>query len=53
MARGLFMALGKGMRVDPFLAPWLPNIILGILGILLLWFRSTNRQLPSFGFGKK
>jgi lipopolysaccharide export system permease protein len=53
MARGLFMALGKGMRLDPFLAPWMPNIILGILGLILMWFRSTNRQLPSFGFGKK
>ena len=53
MARGLFMALGKGLRVDPFLAPWIPNIVLGLLGLILLWFRSTNRDLPSFKFGKK
>jgi LPS export ABC transporter permease LptG len=49
MARGFFLALGKGMRIDPFLAPWLPNIFLGLLGLILLWFRSTNRDLPSFG----
>lgn len=52
MARGFFMAMGEGMRIDPFLAPWLPNIILGIIGLVLLWFRSTNRDLPSFRFGK-
>jgi LPS export ABC transporter permease LptG len=53
MAHGFFMAMGKGMRVDPFLAPWLPNIILGLLGLVLLWFRSTNRDLPSLAFWKK
>jgi lipopolysaccharide export system permease protein len=53
MARGFFLAMGKGMRVDPSLAPWVPNILLGLLGLVLLWFRSTNRDLPSFSFGKK
>ncbi len=53
MARGLFMAMGKGMRLDPFLAPWLPNIVLGLLGLVLLWFRSANRDLPSLRFGKR
>jgi lipopolysaccharide export LptBFGC system permease protein LptF len=53
MAHGFFMAMGKGMRVEPSLAPWLPNIILGFLGLMLLWFRSTNRDLPSLRFGKK
>ena len=45
--RGVFLALGKGMRLDPFLAPWVPNIIIGILGIILLWMRSTNRDFAS------
>jgi len=53
MARGFFMAMGKGMRVDPLLAPWMPDIILGLLGVVLLWFRSTNRDLPSLAFWKK
>jgi LPS export ABC transporter permease LptG len=45
--RGVFLALGKGMRLDPFLAPWVPNIIIGVLGIILLWMRSTNRDFAS------
>ena len=53
MARGFFMALGKGMRLDPFLAPWIPNIFLFVVGMILLWFRSTNRDLPSFSFRRK
>jgi lipopolysaccharide export LptBFGC system permease protein LptF len=53
MAHGFFMAMGKGLRVDPNFAPWVPNIALGLLGLVLLWFRSTNRDLPSFGFGKR
>jgi lipopolysaccharide export LptBFGC system permease protein LptF len=45
--RGIFLALGKGMRLDPFLAPWVPNIIIGVLGMILLWMRSTNRDFAS------
>ncbi len=47
MAHGFFMAMGKGMRVDPLVAPWVPDIMLGVLGLILLWFRSSNRDLPS------
>ncbi len=53
MARGFFMALGKGMRIDPFIAPWVTNILLFVVGMLLLWFRSTNRDLPSLTFWRK
>ncbi len=45
--RGLFLALGKGLRLDPVLAPWIPNILVGLLGLVLLWFRSSNRDFPS------
>ena len=46
-ARYLLMALGKGDRLPPFLAPWLPHIVgLGI-GLVLLWFRSTSRDATS------
>ena len=54
MARGFFLALGKGQRLDPYLAPWIPNIALGLVGLVLLWFRSTNRDLPTLKlFGRK
>lgn len=53
MARGFFLALGKGMRMDPALAAWVPNVLLGLVGVVLLWFRSTNRDLPSLSFSLK
>jgi len=42
----LFVALGKGGRVSPFVAAWVPMIAFFIIGLLLLWYRSTNRDLP-------
>jgi LPS export ABC transporter permease LptG len=42
----LFIALGKGGRVSPFTAAWMPIIVFFCIGLLLLWFRSTNRDLP-------
>ena len=48
LSRYLFLALGKGDRILPELAPWLPDIAAALIGLLLLWFRSTSRDLPSF-----
>ncbi len=42
----LFIALGKGARVSPFAAAWGPLIAFFVIGLFLLWFRSTNRDLP-------
>lgn len=47
LLRGFFMAMGKGARLDPALAPWIPNLLLTAVGIVLLWFRATTRDLPS------
>lgn len=44
----LFLALGKGGRVSPFTAAWGPMIAFFVIGILLLWMRSTNREMPKF-----
>lgn len=43
----LFLALGKGARVSPWLAAWLPNLSIALVGLVLLYFRSTNRDLAS------
>jgi lipopolysaccharide export system permease protein len=48
----LFLALGKGGHVSPFVAGWLPNIILLSIGLYLLYLRSTNRELPRLAFRK-
>jgi len=45
-ASSLFIALGKGSRVPPFVAAWGPLLIFFAIGLFLLWFRSTNRDLP-------
>lgn len=44
----LFVALGKGSRVSPFVAAWMPLIIFFGIGLMLLWYRSTNRDLPKW-----
>lgn len=44
----LFIALGKGSRVSPFVAAWGPLIAYFFIGLWLLWYRSTNRDLPKF-----
>ena len=44
----LFVALGKGGRVSPFTAAWGPMIAFFIVGLVLLWMKSTNREMPKF-----
>ncbi len=44
----LFLALGEGDRVSPFVAGWTPNLIFLAVGIFLLHLRATNREMPSF-----
>lgn len=44
----LFLALGQGDRVSPFVAAWTPNIIFLVIGLYLLRLRATNRDMPSF-----
>jgi lipopolysaccharide export LptBFGC system permease protein LptF len=46
LASSLFIALGKGSRVSPFVAAWGPMIAFFVAGIYLLWMRSTNRDFP-------
>lgn len=42
----LFVALGKGQRIPPFIAAWGPVIFFFAIGLVLVWYRSTNRDLP-------
>jgi LPS export ABC transporter permease LptG len=44
----LFLALGEGDRVSPFVAAWTPNLIFLFVGLYLLRLRATNREMPSF-----
>ncbi len=44
LSQYLFLAFGKGDRIPPFLAPWIPQTTGAIAGVLLLWLRSTNRD---------
>ncbi len=43
----IFMALGKGARLDPLVATWLPIIVFGVIGLWLLYLKSCNKDLPS------
>jgi lipopolysaccharide export system permease protein len=42
----LFIAFGKGQRLSPFTAAWGPVIFFFLIGLVLLWYRSTNRDIP-------
>lgn len=44
----LFLALGKGGRIPPFVAAWGPILLFFAIGCLLVWYRSTGRELPKF-----
>lgn len=44
----LFLALGEGDRIAPWLAAWTPNMLFATVGLVLLYFRSSNRDLRSF-----
>lgn len=45
-ATHLFLALGEGARVPTLTAAWTPNIIFGAIGLVLLYYRATNREPP-------
>ena len=49
----LFLALGKGWRMNAIASAWIPNAVFFAIGLLLLYFRSTNRDLPSLSFKRK
>ena len=43
----LFLALGRGDRIEPFWAAWTPNLIFAVVGMVLLRLRALNRdRLP-------
>jgi lipopolysaccharide export system permease protein len=40
----LFLALGEGSRIPAWTAAWLPNALFALIGLYLLYLRSTNRD---------
>jgi len=46
----LFLALGEGARIPTWAAAWTPNLIFVVVGLILLYYRATNREPPRFGF---
>lgn len=44
----LCLALGKGGRIDPVAAAWVPVGVFGLIGLYLLRLKSNNRELPRF-----
>lgn len=44
----LFLALGKGARIQSTLAAWTPNAIFFAIGLVLLYLRGSNREFRLF-----
>ncbi len=42
----LCLNLGKGSHLPAWLSPWIPHLLFGSLGLLLLHYRSQNKDLP-------
>src|SRR5881409_2606845 len=42
----LFLALGEGDRVSPWVAAWTPNILFTAIGLYLFYLRASNREAP-------
>ncbi|MEY3481199.1 MAG: Lipopolysaccharide export system permease protein LptG [Verrucomicrobiota bacterium] len=47
LGSSLFLALGKGYRIDATLAAWAPVVFFGGIGMLMIWMRTTNREVPN------
>lgn len=45
--RGTLLAMGQGGRISPFMAAWGTNIVIALIGVVLLWFRARNREVPT------
>jgi lipopolysaccharide export system permease protein len=44
----LFLALGEGDRVSPWIAAWTPNLFFTAIGLYLFYLRASNRETPGF-----
>lgn len=44
------LAMGKGSHIPPFVAAWSPILLFAAIGFALLWFRSSNREIPALRF---
>ncbi len=47
LLRGTFLAFGQNGQLPPFIAAWATNFIFAIIGAMLLYYRSQNRQPPT------
>lgn len=45
----LFLALGEGARIPTWAAAWTPIAVFALIGFVLLYYRATNREPPTFG----
>lgn len=47
LGSSLFLALGKGDRINADLAAWAPVVFFGCIGVFMMWMRTTNREIPN------
>lgn len=47
LGSSVFLAMGKGNRVGPEVAAWAPVVLFGTIGLLMIWMRTTNREVPN------
>ncbi len=47
-----FLNLGKGNHLAPWLSPWMPHLLFGSLGLVLMHYRSQNKDLPKISISR-
>src|SRR2546421_4496423 len=45
-----FLALGQRARIPTWAAAWTPKLLFAVIGLILLYYRATNREPPNVGF---
>lgn len=48
--RSICLSLGQGGRIPALYAAWLPVVLFALIGVLLLWKRSSGSNLPFYKF---
>jgi len=44
------LSLGKGGHLPPGIAVWIPHLVFGTIAAVLLYYRTTNKDLPKISF---
>ena len=42
MSQTIFTSFGESGKMDPFLSVWLPNVVVGLIALFSIWYRTEK-----------